>query len=105
MRIEPLLTDATVVEELGRRLRQTRLERNLAQQEIAEEAGVSVATIRNLEDGKRTQLVTLIRVLRALGLLSGLDRLVPERAPSPIEQLERRGRERQRASSPRSPRS
>jgi transcriptional regulator with XRE-family HTH domain len=102
MRIDPLLADATVVEELGGRLRQVRLEQNLTQQSLAEEAGVSVATIRNLEDGKRTQLVTLIRVLRTLGLLAGLDQLVPERGPSPIEQLKLRGRQRQRASSPRS---
>jgi len=98
------MADATVVEELGRRLRQTRLEQNLTQQDLAKEAGVSVATVRNLEDGKRTQLVTLIRVLRTLDLLSGLDRLVPVQGPSPIEQLRLRGRERQRASSPRSAR-
>jgi len=101
MRIQPLLTDAAVVEELGRRLRQTRLGQNLTQRQLAGEAGVSVPTIRNLEDGKPTQLVTMIRVLRTLGMLEGLDRLVPEPVPSPIDQLKRRGRERQRASSPR----
>lgn len=97
-----MLTDAVVVAELGSRLRQTRLAQNITQRRLAEEAGVSVATVRNLEDGKRTQLVTLIRVLRILGLLDGLDRVVPEPAPSPIEQLRSRGRERRRASSPRS---
>lgn len=102
MRIESQLADAAVVEELGRRLRQLRLDQNLTQQGLAEEAGVSVATVRNLENGKRTQLITLIRVLRTLGLLSDLDRLVPERRPSPIELLKLRGKERQRASSPRS---
>lgn len=102
MQINSLLTDTAVVEELGQRLRQTRLGRNLTQRQLAEEAGVSIATIRNLEDGRPTQLVTLIRVLRVLGLLDGLDRSVPAPAPSPIEQLRRRGRQRQRASSPRS---
>lgn len=104
MRIESLLADAAVVEELGRRLRQLRLDQNLTQQGLADEAGVSVATVRNLENGKRTQLITLIRVLRTLGLLSDLDRLVPEQRPSPIELLKLRGRERQRASAPRSTR-
>ncbi len=102
MRIESLLADAAVVEELGRRLRQLRLDQNLTQQGLADEAGVSVATVRNLESGKRTQLITLIRVLRTLGLLADLDRLVPEQRPSPIELLKLRGRERQRASAPRS---
>lgn len=104
MRIASLLADAAVVEELGRRLRQMRLDQNLTQQGLADEAGVSVATVRNLENGKRTQLITLIRVLRTLGLLSDLDRLVPEQRPSPIELLKLRGRERQRASAPRSTR-
>lgn len=102
MKIGTLLTDAAVMEELGKRLRRTRLRQNVSQRQLAEQAGVAVATIRNLEDGKRTQLVTLIRVLRILGLLDGLDRVVPEPGPSPIEQLRSRGRERRRASSPRS---
>ena len=102
MQIDPQLTDAAVLEELGRRLKRTRLQRNLTQRGLAEEAGVSLATIRNLEDGKPSQLVTLIRALRVLGLLGGLERAVPEPPPSPIEELRLRGRERQRASSPRS---
>jgi len=104
MQIDSQLADAAVVEELGRRLRRLRLDRNLTQQDLADEAGVSVATVRNLESGSRTQLVTLIRVLRTLDLLSDLDRLLPARRPSPIELLKLRGRERQRASSPRTAR-
>ena len=101
MRINSLLADASVLAELGRRLKQTRLRRNLTQLRLAEEAGVSLATVRNLEDGKPSQFVTLIRVLRVLGLLDGLELAVPEPLPSPIEQLRLRGRERQRDSSPR----
>jgi transcriptional regulator with XRE-family HTH domain len=102
VRIEPQLTDAAILEELGHRLKRTRLQRNLTQLRLAEEAGVSLATVRNLEDGKPSQLVTLIRVLRVLSLLGGLERAVPDPPPSPIEELRLRGRERRRASSPRS---
>ena len=101
MRIDAQLADAAIVEELGSRLKRTRLQHNLTQRGLAEEAGVSLATIRNLEDGKPSQLVTLIRVMRVLGLLGGLERAVPEPPPSPIEELRLRGRERRRASSPR----
>lgn len=104
MMISPLLTDEAVLDELGQRLKQTRLQRNLTQRHLAEEAGLSLATVRSLEDGKPSQLVTLIRVLRVLGLLGGLERAVPEPPASPIEELRLRGRERRRASSPRSAR-
>ncbi len=102
MQIDPRLIDAAVLGEVGQRLKRTRLRRNLTQRGLAEEAGVSLATVRNLEDGKPSQLVTLIRVLRVLGLLGGLERAVPEPPPSPIDELRLRGRERRRASSPRS---
>jgi len=101
MQIEPLFTDAAILEEFGRRLRRTRLQRNLTQRSLAEEAGLSLATVRNLEDGRPSQLVTLIRVLRVLGLAGGLEQAVPEPPQSPIELMRLRGRERQRASSPR----
>lgn len=102
MQIDAQLTDAAILEQLGGRLKRTRLQRNLTQRRLAEEAGISLATVRNLEDGKPSQLVTLIRVLRVLGGLGGLERAVPEPPPSPIEELRLRGRERKRASSPRS---
>lgn len=104
MQIDSQLTDTAVVEELGARLKRTRLQRNLTQRRLAEEAGISLATVRNLEDGKPSQLVTLIRVLRVLGMVGGLERAVPEPPPSPIEELRLHGRERRRASSPRSER-
>lgn len=101
MKIQPTHTDAGVLRELGERLRQARLARNQTQAEISAEAGISAPTLANLEEGRGTQLVTLIRVLRTLDLLPGLDLLVPERGPSPLDQVRRHGRERRRASATR----
>jgi putative transcriptional regulator len=97
MRIETQNSDEAVLAELGRRLARTRLERNISQTRLGEEAGVSRATVERLEAGEPVKSTGLIRVLRALDLLEALDRLVPEPLPSPVERLKLRGRERQRA--------
>lgn len=90
-------SDAAVLAELGGRLERTRLERNVSQQQLATEAGLSKRTVERIEAGEETKLSNLVRVLRALGMLDRLDALVPEPLPSPIEQLKLRGRRRRRA--------
>jgi transcriptional regulator with XRE-family HTH domain len=97
MDIRNQLSDDAVLGELGRRLARLRLDRNLTQQELATEAGVSRETVQRLERGHSVTLSGLLRVLRALELLEGLDALVPEPLASPIEQLDRARGQRQRA--------
>jgi putative transcriptional regulator len=101
MKIEAGNSDETVLEEIGRRLARTRLERNLSQEQLALEAGVSKATIERLEAGEPVRSTSLIRALRALGRLEALDQLLPEPLPSPVERMRLQGRQRQRAGSPR----
>lgn len=101
MKIESSLSDSAVLDELGERLARTRLERNLSQERLATEAGVSKATVERLEAGEPVKSTSLIRVLRALGRLEALDQLLPEPLPSPIERVRLQGRRRQRARSPR----
>ncbi len=101
MRIEPENTDETVLRELGKRLARTRLERNISQEELAVEAGVGKSAVERLETGREVKLTSFVRVLRALGLLEALDRLVPEPLPSPIERVRLQGRRRKRAAKPR----
>jgi transcriptional regulator with XRE-family HTH domain len=98
MQIGAYQTDEAVLDELGERLRRTRLERNLSQVKLADEAGVERKAVQRIEAGESVRIVSFVRVLRALGLLDALDRLVPEPAPSPIELLKLHGRRRQRAS-------
>lgn len=87
-----------MLDELGERLRNTRLNRDQSQAELADRAGVSVETVRKLEDGRNVSLTTLVKVLRALGRLDAFDGLIPEPGLSPIQLLEMQGRRRQRAS-------
>jgi putative transcriptional regulator len=102
VKIEASLSDSAVLKELGKRLAQTRLERNLSQERLAAEAGISKATVERLEAGEPVKSTSLIRILRALGRLETLDQLLPEPLPSPIERIRLQGRRRQRARSPRS---
>jgi putative transcriptional regulator len=98
MKLDAGHTDDTVLRELGSRIERTRLERDLTQAQLAHAASVGVNTVRRLEGGQGATLTNLIRVLRGLDLLDGIDRLVPEPAPSPIQQLRLEGRRRRRAS-------
>src|SRR5688572_12964806 len=99
MKFSSLLSDSAVVQELGRRLAQYRLNQNLTQQALAQEAGVSLRTLNRIECGEASQSSNLLRVLRALGLLDNLEALVPEPPVSPMQQLQLKGKVRQRASS------
>jgi transcriptional regulator with XRE-family HTH domain len=85
---------------IGLRVAAARLQRNITQQKLADEAGVSRSTVRRLEGGESVQLSAFLRVLRALDLLEGLDLLLPDATVSPLHVLEHQGQKRKRASGP-----
>lgn len=99
MRIADLNTDKAVLEEIGQRLRDLRLSRNLSQAALAKEAGMARFTLQRIEDGQPSSMTNMIRLLRALDLLEELDGLVPEGVDRPVDQLRRRGKRRRRAGS------
>jgi transcriptional regulator with XRE-family HTH domain len=106
MHLDDLNTDAGVLAELGRRLARNRLARNWTQDDLAREAGVGPATVQRLEGGRSVQMRSMIRIMRALGLLEALDAAIPESVTLPIAQLERERkltRQRARAGKPRGP--
>jgi transcriptional regulator with XRE-family HTH domain len=72
---------------LGERLRRLRLNRNLDQRTTAEKAGISEKALRNLESGRGSTVETLIRVLKALDYLQGIDMLAPETSVNPLDLL------------------
>ena len=93
--------DETAIAELGRSIAGYRVRRNITQQQLAKEAGVSRSTVTRLEAGESVQLSGLVRILQALGLLQRLEDLVPTTEISPMQVLENDGKLRQRASSAR----
>ncbi len=99
MRIQSSTTDEAVLQELGQRLATARLAANLSQAGLAEQAGLSKRTIERLESGEvATQLSSLVRVCRVLGLLERLDLLIAAPTASPMAQIKRQAQPRLRAS-------
>lgn len=72
---------------LGARLKRLRLNGNLDQRTTAEKAGISEKALRNLESGRGSTVETLLRVLKALDHLQGLDMLAPEISVNPLDLL------------------
>ena len=72
---------------LGERLRRLRLNRNLDQRPTAEKAGISEKALRNLECGHGSTVETLMRVLKALEHLQGIEMLAPEISVNPLDLL------------------
>jgi transcriptional regulator with XRE-family HTH domain len=92
MKIDNLLTDASILTELGRRMAHNRLAANLTQADLAEAAGVSKRTVERIEAGLGAQLVSLVRCLRALNQADGLDLMVVEVQRNPLDLLKRRNK-------------
>lgn len=88
------LTDLEILSEFGRRIRLARMERNLTQQMLAERSGLNRSTLRDLENGRSVNLLSLMQLLRSLDLLGKLDEFLPGSAQSPV--LAHMQRERKR---------
>ena len=101
MRFDSALTDSAILQELGSRLERRRIDASLTQAALAEEAGISKRTLERIESGASTDFAMLLRVLRALNLLDGLESLIPDTPQSPMTLLRQKGRERKRAGHPR----
>ncbi|MBU2071481.1 MAG: helix-turn-helix domain-containing protein [Gammaproteobacteria bacterium] len=95
------ITAAALAEDIGERLKQARLNRDLTQSEVAALAGVARKTVLNAEKGK-VQLDIMIAILMALDLTEQIDLFLPKQEISPLQLAKLQGRKRQRASGQRS---
>ena len=72
---------------IGEQFRTLRLGRNLDQAQLAELAGVSLGSVKGLEQGRGSTLKTIVRVARALDREDWLRGLAPRPTMSPIDVL------------------
>lgn len=82
------LTDGAILAEIGTKLKEERVERNLSQKDLAAACGLSAFSISQMENGHNTSLLSLVMVLRALNRLEILEELLRERPVSPIAMSE-----------------
>jgi len=70
------MNDGEILAEIGQRIKDHRLGRNLSQEKLAKRIGVSRVTIHLAEKGQNLSLLTFIQIARELSFFS-LDGFIP----------------------------
>ncbi|MBS0416469.1 MAG: helix-turn-helix transcriptional regulator [Proteobacteria bacterium] len=70
--------------QMGESLRRVRLDRNMEQATLAQQAGVSLRSLQRLELGKGSTTHTLLSVLRSLGREDWLNTIAPVATINPL---------------------
>lgn len=83
-----MLADGEILHRMGHRIRQQRLRQNITQMSLAEQAQISVSTLKKIEGGEISYFDSLMRVLRVLGELDVFYPLIKEDEMSPNEYFE-----------------
>ncbi len=67
------LTENEILVEIGKRLKNIRLQHNLTQKELSRDVGLSVSTVSLIEQGNSTTVESLIRILIRLNRIKELE--------------------------------
>lgn len=95
------MSNAAILEMIGKRFLQARLNEGIDQRELSDKAGVNVSTIQNLESGKRSVgMIKVLAVMRALDHLNEIDNFMPEPPIKSASLLTTRNIKRKRVSKP-----
>ena len=70
--------------QIGQKVKQQRINANLTQKQLSEQAGVALSAVGNIEKGQNSSLLTLLQVLRTLRSLDLLEPFFREEEISPI---------------------
>jgi putative transcriptional regulator len=95
-------SDQAIGQQVGARIQELRLKKNISLEAMAQNAGISRQTLHLLLSQGKGTLINLIAVLRAMGELERLSSLLEEVRPSPLQIIRMEGKKRQRASGRRS---
>lgn len=79
-----------ILEMIGERSRIYRKNMGISQRQLSESTGLSLSTVQKYEAGKANiSLDSLLTILRALGQIESIDRLLPEQPLSPYTEKNR----------------
>ena len=92
-------TVETLLAEIVRRIVHRRIELGLTQQDVVDQTGISLRTIKRIEQGGDCQLSTMIRLFQTYNLIDRLDILIPEPSViTPIQFVDQQQKPRKRVS-------
>ena len=83
-----MLSDGEIRRRIGQKIRHLRLRQDFTQMSLAEQAQVSLTTLKRIEKGDISYFDSLMRVLRILGELDVFSSLIREEEMSPNEYFE-----------------
>lgn len=78
------LSDKAILLQIGRFIKQKRIDQQITQQELADRAAISRSTLSLIERGENIALLTLIKILRILDALYVFDDFKDKSRVSPI---------------------
>ena len=95
--INRLTPESEILREFGTRLARIRKQQGLSQAELAEEAGIGVATLRRIEGGHDGLFESWLKLLKALNMAAAIDALLPETFDSPMAEARAANPKKQKA--------
>lgn len=92
------MSDRAIIKELGKRIKQMRLKKNISQAYLAEKTGIHRVTVSKIENSGQASLLSIVQLLRGLDELNLLDNMMPYESLSPLQLAGLKGKKRKRAS-------
>jgi transcriptional regulator with XRE-family HTH domain len=92
------MSDPAMLEQLGEFVKQTRLQQNKTQQQVAIAAGINRSTMVQIEKGGGGTMLSFIQILRALEQLQIFEHFEIKQQFSPLQLAKLEQNKRQRAS-------
>ena len=96
-----LIDDYEILQDIARKIKKKRISLNYSQAYIAKKTGLSMHTISNVETGKAYTMDSFIKVMRILGMIDNLDKVVSDVVidPETVKKQKTRQRVKEKADS------